>query len=77
MGAVEHPLVRIHMDNKVLRTASKSGKNPKFNETVVFSVNKSEKDLVNLGLEINVIDSSKPPLYAMIGAYAVSCFFEI
>ena len=35
-GAIQAPLVRIHLDTKVLRTKAKRGKNPKWNEVSSF-----------------------------------------
>ena len=34
-GAIQAPLVRIHLDTKVLRTKAKRGKSPKWNERVI------------------------------------------
>ena len=31
-GAIQAPLVRIHLDTKVLRAKPRKGKNPRFNE---------------------------------------------
>ena len=53
-GNVQTPMVRISLDNKSLRSQPRHGKAPRFNETIVFSVTKSEKDLLNLPIEIAV-----------------------
>ena len=47
-------MVRVSLDSKLLRTQPRHGKAPRFNETIVFSVTKSEKDLLNLPIEIAV-----------------------
>lgn len=62
-------MVRVNLDSKLLRTQWKHGKAPKFNETLVFTLNKSEKDLLNLPVEIAVIDTSKESPYNIIGSY--------
>ena len=53
-GSIETPMVRVSLDSKLLRTQPRHGKAPKYNETIVFSVTKSEKDLLNLPIEIAV-----------------------
>ncbi|XP_063694280.1 myoferlin-like isoform X6 [Bolinopsis microptera] len=68
-GSIETPIVRMSLDSKLLRTQPRHGKAPKYNETVIFSVTKSEKDLLNLPIEIAVLDTSKEPPYNMIGLY--------
>ena len=70
-GLVERPLVRIMMNGKTQRTVPRHGSTPKFNETIIFSATKSEKDLLNLPIEMSVVDSALEPPFNLIGTY---CF---
>lgn len=47
-------MVRASVDGKSLRTQRRQGHDPKFNETVVCSLTKSEKDLLDLPVELAV-----------------------
>ena len=69
-GLVERPLVRIMMNGKTQRTVPRHGTTPKFNETIIFSVTKSEKDLLDLPIELSVVDSAVEPPYNLVGLYS-------
>ena len=43
-GAIQQPLVRIHLDNKVLRTKPKKGKNPKWNEVIFLDISRCHQN---------------------------------
>ena len=66
---VETPMIRVTMNGKSMRTQTRKGLNPKYNENVIFSITKSEKDLLDLPIELSIVDSSKDQTSNLIGMY--------
>eukprot|EP00116_Pleurobrachia_bachei_P007779 sb/3468041/ len=58
------------MNGKTQRTVPRHGTTPRFNETIIFSITKSEKDLLDLPIELSVVDSAVEPPYNLVGLYS-------